>query len=923
MQVLLVGVDKAIFKIEEDEGCQLLFAEDIEEALRFVLHIDIDVAVLDCSGASERDLRDRMYKLKQSADLPIVALVDDPAGGSKAIAAGAQDFLIKELLRDDLLERVVRYSAQLHKTTKAVAALSRQLERYKNYTNPFHSFFVHSPVGMVLMDLEGRLLRSNAALQSMLGYTAAGLENQHLSIYIHPEDSLSYVENFAALQEGAVPFFETENRFHRKNGEVAWWRVTLSLLRDQTGQPQFIFGLVKDISRWKKSEVNLQKAKELAEAMARTKSEFLANMSHEIRTPIHTITGMTELLLDTELDMEQAEYAEQVRFSADVLLSLVNDILDFSKIEAGKLNLEETDFDLYEMLENAVDFVILEAHKKNLEVILMLAPELSHRLRGDPARLRQIVINLFNNAVKFTSEGEIQIVVEEVGGDESQSTVKITVKDTGIGISQEKMARLFQSFSQADTSTTRKFGGTGLGLSISKSLVEMMNGKIGVESREGAGSTFWFTVSLNKQDKDNLFKDVPNDFFAGLRVLLVDDNASARQALKIYLEGWGCRVDEAENGEQALSRMRRSASDGDPYSLVLVDLRMPGIDGWQLASEVISDSIFSGTRMILLTPEGLGSGEAKMKLLRWFNGYLTKPVKRAELLAEVFRVLTLEYEPELAELEPVEELEEAGEVEEIPAAPAEIEEPQGARILVVEDHEVNQQLFQTILEKLGHRVFLAGDGLQAVETAEQAEFDLIFMDIQMPNMNGYDATRKLREMGVQTPIIAVTASALQEEQKKAIASGMNHCLTKPFKKKDLVPVLLQWLPGRSTQEEVVVQDSGKQNGGTIFNFSKAVDTFMGQEDVVRSVISSFLEKVEDQLSQIPAALDSGDLERVGQEAHSIKGGAWNLEARPLGDAAHMLEDTSKAGDRDAVRTAFQKLQEEYKKLKAVAASFIE
>ena len=358
--------------------------------------------------------------------------------------------------------------------------------------------------------------------------------------------------------------------------------------------------------------------------------------------------------------------------------------------------------------------------------------------------------------------------------------------------------------------------------------------------------------------------------------------------------------------------MRRSASDGDPYSLVLVDLRMPGIDGWQLASEVISDSLFSGTRMILLTPEGLGSGEAKMKLLRWFNGYLTKPVKRAELLAEVFRVLTLEYEPELAELEPAEELEEAGEVEEIPAAPAEIEEPQGARILVVEDHEVNQQLFQTILEKLGHRVFLAGDGLQAVETAEQAEFDLIFMDIQMPNMNGYDATRKLREMGVQTPIIAVTASALQEEQKKAIASGMNHCLTKPFKKKDLVPVLRQWLPGRSTQEEV-----------TVFDFSKAVDTFMGQEDVVRSVISSFLEKVEDQLSQIPAALDSGDLERVGQEAHSIKGGAWNLEARPLGDAARMLEDTSKAGDRDAVRTAFQKLQEEYEKFKAAAASFIE
>jgi len=922
VQVLLVGVDRAAFKIDEDEGCQLLFAEDTEEALRIVLHTDIDVVVLDCSGASERELRDGVHKLKRNTDLPIVALVDDPAGGSKAVAAGFQDFLIKELLHEDLLKRVVRYSGQLHRTTKAVAALSEQIEGFKNHIDPFYSLFVHSPVGMVLMDLEGRLLRSNAALETMLGYTVAELENQQFSIYIHPEDSQNYVENLAALQEGEVPFFETESRFHRKNGEVAWWRLTLSLLRDQAGAPRFIYGLVKDVSRWKKSEVNLQKAKELAEAVARTKSEFLANMSHEIRTPIHTITGMTELLLDTELDMEQAEYAEQVRFSADVLLSLVNDILDFSKIEAGKLNLEKTDFDLFEMLENAVDLVILEAHKKNLEVILNLAPDLPHRLRGDPARLRQIVINLFNNAVKFTSEGEIQVVVEEIGGDESQSTVKITVKDTGIGISREKMARLFQSFSQADTSTTRKFGGTGLGLSISKSLVEMMNGEIGVESQEGVGSSFWFTVSLNKQDKDSLFKDVPDDFFAGLRVLIVDDSASARQALTIYLKGWGCRVDEAENGEQALSRMRRSASDGDPCSLVLVDLRMPGIDGWQLASEVIADTLLGGTKMILLTPEGLGSGEAKMKLLRWFNGYLNKPVKRADLLAELFRVLSVEYEPELAELEAAEELEGAGEVEEIPAAAAEIEEPQGARILVVEDHEVNQQLFRTILEKLGHQVSLAVDGLQAVEAAGQGEFDLIFMDIQMPNMNGYDATRKLREMGVQTPIVAVTASALQEEQKKAIASGMNQCLTKPFKKKDLLPVLKAWLKGPSGREEIVEQESGKQSG-TVFDFSKAVDAFMGREDVVRSVTSSFLEKLTDQLSQIPAALDSGDLERVRQEAHSIKGGAWNLEARPLGDAANKLEDTSKAGDRDAAGTAFRKLQEEYEKFKTVAASFVE
>ena len=932
MQILLVGVDRKTSPIESGRSDQLFFADDLREAVDFLSHIELDAVVLECNRYSDKELQDSIVFLKKKADHPIIALVRDEKSGSEALSAGAQDFLISNLISRDLLHRVVRYASQLYATTRSVAALTREIKQLRSSDSPFSSFFIHSPVGMVVMDLQGRVLRSNFALQTMLGCSAAELKNKKLSIFAHNEDSEQYVENLASLQAGAVNFFELESRFHRSDGQLAWWRLTLSMLKNRSGQPRFIFGLVKDISRWKRSEVDLQKAKELAEAMTRTKSEFLANMSHEIRTPIHTITGMTELLLDTDLDMEQGEYAEQIRFSVDVLLALVNDILDFSKIEAGKLALEDIDFDLYEMFEKAVDLVILEAHKKDLEVILYVAPGVPHRLRGDPARLRQIVINLFNNAVKFTAKGEVQISVEDVEHGEGGCTLKTTVRDTGIGISKDKMVRLFQSFSQADTSTTRKFGGSGLGLSISKSLAEMMGGSIGVESEEGAGSTFWFTVPLRTQAKANLFEDLPPDFFPGLRVLVVDDNASAREVLRGYLQQWGCRVDEAQAGEEALLKMRRAAAE-DPFELVLVDLRMPGIDGWQLASEVISAPMLAGIKLILLTPEGLGSGEAKMKLLKWFHGYLSKPVKRRALLAEIFRVMTVEYEPELAELESVEELEPGEELEGRAVSSAAEQVPAGgARLLVVEDHDVNRQLFKTILEKLGHTVMLAGDGLQAVEAAEAEQFDLIFMDIQMPTMNGYGAARKLREMGVQIPIIAVTASARQEEHKRALAAGMDHCLTKPFKKEDLIPVLDRWLshapePAVHRRDTRPQTDQGQEDpapstGEVVFDFAKAVEAFMGREDLVRDVLSSFLTTVQEQIARIATALAEGASGVVRQEAHSIKGGAWNLTAAYLGEAARKLEEAAEAEAPEASRSAFASLQREYTRLKGAAAAYI-
>jgi two-component system sensor histidine kinase/response regulator len=927
MRLLVVGRPAGSLPIEDPLGVRVLWAEDLEEALKIMPHADIDAVVVDVPAGSEAPVD----RLRAHTPVPILALVKAEEQGRRALAAGAQEFLVEASA--ELIGRVLRNAIQLHQTSKALAGLSAEVERLKNHENPFRAFFVQAPVGLVLMDLEGRLLRSNAALQDMLGYNMAELQGQHLSIFIQPEDSPPYMENLAGLQSGAQENFEVECRFSRRGGAQAWWRVSLSCLRDAAGNRQYLVGLVKDISRWKKSEVDLQKAKEVAEAATRAKSEFLANMSHEIRTPIHTITGMAELLLDTRLDMEQREYAEQVRFSADVLLSLVNDVLDFSKIEAGKLSLECTEFDLHRLLEDAVDLVILEAHRKGLEVVLEVVPGVPHLLRGDPVRLRQILVNLINNAVKFTQEGEIQVSVQAVS-DEPQSrkvteppkaTLRFTVRDTGIGISEEKRSRLFRSFSQADSSTTRKYGGSGLGLSICKSLAELMGGSVGVDSREGEGSSFWFTAVLELQEKADLFADLPADFFEARQVMVVDDNPTARGALRSYLEALGCRVLEALSGPEALEKLRQQRASEDPVDLAFVDLRMPGMDGWQLASEIKADPATADTRLVLLTPAGGGSGEAKMRLLGWFAGYLNKPVKRSALLSETFRVLYGDLDSEAGEAVEIEELEAVE--EHAAAAPTPLS--RAGRILVAEDHEVNQQLFRTLLEKLGYEVVLAADGGRAVELAGpgQRPFALIFMDLQMPNMNGYEAARRLREAGVATPIIAVSASVQQEELKRAMAAGMNGTLTKPFKKKDLLPVLEKWLGclpagaadaalrpagaggGQPAGAGAASSFPGREGNGLPFDFKKAVEAFLGREDVVLKVLEAFLNKVEEQLATLKVAAQAGDMQRIAEEAHSIKGGAWNLEARPLGEAARLLEQAAREKSMGDVALCLAALQE--------------
>ena len=644
------------------------------------------------------------------------------------------------------------------------------------------ALFTQSPMGMALLELDGRLRRANASLQDVLGYSEAELAGRHLSLCLHPQDASGFVQELQGLAEGRASVLEQDLRFFRKDGASGWLRLTASLLRDSTGRPRLIFALGKDVTRWKHSERQMRLAMRQAEETTRTKSQFLANMSHEIRTPIHTITGMAELLQETSLDAEQKEYAGQIRFAAEVLLSLVNDVLDFSKIEAGRLVLEKADFDLRAVVEEAVDLVSLEAHRKGLELAVFVDPRLPVLLRGDPGRLRQIMVNLLSNAVKFTTAGEIELNFRP--GEEGLLACR--VRDTGIGMSAQQRASLFRPFQQADASTTRRYGGTGLGLVIARSLAELMGGQIGAESEPGKGSVFWFTCRLERQPGAELWPDSPGEFLAGTRVLVVDDNAAARGAARGYLEAWGCQVAEAGEAAGALQAMRAAAAAGAPFRVALLDQRLPGADGWQLAGEINRDTAINDASLVLLSPAGLGGAEAKMRLLGWVDAYLTKPLKPRELAAGLLRCVGA-----VTELEAVEEKPEE------PGLPSEAPPPAPVRVLVAEDHEVNRELARVLLERCGCEVVTTADGAEALVAASAGAFDLIFLDLQMPVLNGLEAARRMRRAGVRAPLVAMSASVLSQEREQCRKAGMSDFLPKPFRKSDVQGLLARLLGGKA------------------------------------------------------------------------------------------------------------------------------
>ncbi|MDC7125064.1 MAG: response regulator [Spirochaetales bacterium] len=770
----------------------------------------------------------------------------------------------------------------------------------------FKVMFEESSLGMILLSNDGIILKCNSELCGILKTDIKDIEQNSVLKFIHSKDKDLFNNIFSNLGSSSKKKVSLEVRTIKGNNKYGWCRFNISEIACDDGIRSCKYAIVEDVTEQVLIKEQLTNAKIIAEKATKTKSEFLANMSHEIRTPIHTVIGMSELLKETRLDAEQKEYAGQIGFSAEVLLSLINDILDVEKIEAGKLKLETIEMDLLDVAHSAIDLIALQAHQKNLETVLYISPDVQHLVYGDPTRLRQVIVNLFNNAMKFTSTGEIELRINLLEDYEDKSRLIFKVRDTGIGIPEDKMNKLFKEFSQIDSSTTRKYGGTGLGLTISKKLAVLMGGEIGVESKAGEGSTFWFTAEFVKQNKRSPYLDYMN-IYCGEKILVVDDNKTARHIFSSYLAELGFSVYEASGGHEAIERLL--AAEQEPFLYCIIDQIMPRMDGWHLASELnaLRDNEkypwMKDLKLYLSSPAGRSADEAKMKLLNWFDGYLNKPLKKKQLYT-VFTDMVTDEEPEdVVEIFP------------------EDEEITKMKILVAEDHEVNQQLFCSILEHLGCDVILADNGLQAVKKCKEKKIDIIFMDCQMPEMNGYEATTEIRRLGYNLPIIAVTASAIKGEKEKCLSCGMSDFLTKPFKKKDIQPILRKW-KGLNHDKVAATQDSAKSGEietlepeYAIFNFSDAVDTFLGNEATVKRLAGGYIKKVEGQIPELQNCLDEGDTERSRELAHSIKGSALNLSIEKLGEKAKLLEYSSRDGKIDESKNNFENLKLAFEEFK--------
>ncbi len=629
---------------------------------------------------------------------------------------------------------------------------------------------------------EGEWSYVSPKIESMLGFSPAEwMTDRHRWFQqVHPEDREAVLAA-EKVSEARGEAFHSEYRMFARDGRVVWVHDAAALVLDAPGGRALQHGVLFDISERKRGEQELaskaeelKAAKEAAEAASETKSAFLATMSHEIRTPMNGILGMTELVLDTEMTIEQRDSLGLVKLSAESLLTVINDILDFSKIEAGKLSLESIPFDLRGSLSETMKALSFRAHQKSLELVFEVQADLPEALFGDPGRIRQILVNLVGNSIKFTERGEILVSVER-GAETSQMVeLHFAIKDTGVGVPADKQQKIFEAFSQADGSMARKYGGTGLGLTISTKLVEMMHGRIWVESEMGKGSTFHFTASLGVQENPPLRPNAPQpEQLRDLHVLIVDDNFTNRRVLHGQLTRWGMRPTAVEGGRAALKALQIAKSTGHPFPLILLDGGMPDMDGFALAEEIQKDAGFLAATIMMLTSEGYAGDAARCRELG-ISAYLLKPIGQTELLAGICQVLN-----------------KGSETKNVPLVTRHTlrENKQRYRVLLAEDNAVNQTLAVRLLEKRGYSVIVAGDGRTAVEAFEKGQFDVVLMDIQMPGMDGFAATAAMREKekftGGHIPIIAMTAHALKSDKERCISAGMDGYVTKPIHTSEL------------------------------------------------------------------------------------------------------------------------------------------
>jgi PAS domain S-box-containing protein len=765
-----------------------------------------------------------------------------------------------------------------------ITARRRAEEQLRATAERLKAILEHAPVGIVTNDRECYLIESNAAYHQICGYSAEELKGKKFTDHTHPDDMAKTLQSYEQLGSNKLQSYEMEKRYIRKDGKTIWVRVIASRINEETN-----IGIIEDITAQIQEAAELRAAKEAAESANRAKSDFLANMSHEIRTPMNGVMGMLELALDTDLKPEQSEYLKLANSSAEGLLKVIDDILDFSKIESGKLEFETIDFSLRDCLGDTLDALGVRAEQKGLELACRVDADLPELLAGDPGRLRQVITNLVGNAIKFTERGEIVVQAERQESSAEDMVIHFSIKDTGIGIPRERQEIIFAPFEQADGSITRRYGGTGLGLAISARLIAIMNGRIWVESEAGQGSTFHFTARF-KVARSSATEVSENQLriLDGLRVLVVDDNSTNRLILEEMLTRWRMIPVCADGGVGALEAMRQALADQTPFKLVLLDSQMPDLDGFGVAQKIKQNPRLAGAPIMMLSSAGRHGDAARCRELG-IAAYLTKPIRQSQLfdamMAALGKVIQTENSSGLTTRR----------------SPRESRQ---LNILLAEDNAVNQKIATRMLEKLGHRVAVAGNGQEALDAIARHGFDAILMDVQMPEMDGLKATEKIREGERQTqlhmPIIAMTAHAMKGDRERCIEAGMDGYISKPINGRELEEAIAGALHGWDDTRVGKSSETPKQDAvldsAITWDIAQTLERLGGDEKLLHEVVEIFLEEGPKQMTTLRHAIEDGNAEGIEKTAHSLKGELGYLGISEVSRKACELEEMGREHD---------------------------